>query len=1475
MPYREWKNLLVLVLSGLMVLMATVSAWAAVVTLSCTESVTTGQPISCAATATPDASETLAYLWSTDKGAITAGQGTAQATVSSPTVGNASVSVQVTGTITPVTPVDYGFVYGSGTSAHGGWGNPSLIFFTKNLNKLPGGTWIKSIRYTAANRNPFQFAMGSSSDINNVELRWLSPSITPGVVGENTWTPSSPVQIENLTTMYLGFFHPGAGAAPTIAYRSLANGSRVKDPASMTIGSTAVYGVNSWTPSMAAATITALDVPPSVFTRTAGVTVTPPPGPTATATGPTTAYVGDTKHYAVTHDAGVPVTITWSANGTTYTGAEVDIPFPTAGNQTVAVSVAPNAYPTSIGTGSIAVAVTVPATPVVSLDGPATAFTGDTKQYSATHDATLPATISWDVNGTTFAGSPIDVPFATAGSYTVTATVTLTGYPTISRTSTKSVAVSTPAPTIALSGSVTANESDTKPYSVSHDATVPVTIEWMLNGSLIDGATGLATDISFATPGNQSVSVKVYPTAYPDSSRTSSLNVAVAGVPVPVLTLDGPGSVVEGETKHYTVSHDATLPTTITWDVDGTAFSGAEIDVPFTVIGNHNMAVTVVPTGYPTKTKTATKAITVTQYPSPTITMTGPATALEGETKHYSVTHDSAEAVTINWDVDGTAFSGAEVDIPFATTGSYNVAVTVYPTAYPTKTKTATKVVTVSLPPTPIVSIDGSATAITGESKHYSTTHDATLPASIVWDVNGTTFSGAEIDVPFATAGSYNVTATVTLTGYPTVSRAATKLVSVSPPVPTASITGAAMAFEGETKHYSVTHNNELDPMTITWDVGGTAYSGAEIDVPFATAGSINVVATVFPTAYPGSSRTASMNVVVSVVPKPGVTLTGPASSIEGRTERYSITHDAIDPVTITWDVNGAAFSGTEIDVPFATAGSYTVAVTVYPTDKPDRVTTKTRVVTVASYSAPSITMDGTRSTVVGRTERFTVTHDNTIDPMTVTWAANGQAYTGTAVDIPFPVIGTHDVVVTVAPTAYPASLKKGTITVIVTAPPAPTITMSGPRTTVEGKTETFSVTHNNTLDAMTVEWTINGETSQGNSVNVLFPTEGTYAIAVSVFPTAYPTSARAGTITVVAISVKPPLASITPVRSGQVSVPINLNATAKSQQDGVAVVSKWELPGGIMVDGLTATYTPVTGDIGTLVFKFHAYPEGYPTKEVVLEAKVPITSYEFPVFTLKKYHQPTGIAPSPVTFTVNAKLLGYSDTLTYTWDMGNGATVPNKNKVYYTYIQPGTFPVSVTVSDSKGNTQVLTDTVTVTGSAPITISAISVRGTNAYMKPPVVGIFKPTVTGGNPKADRFVTYAWTVDGQPVGFNSNRMAHLFTAAGSYEIGLTVKSKNGLTGSGLVTVVINPNQAPECEIDYKDVPLMKHTRLIPICTDADGKIRSFFWNLGNGQAINAKNVTARYTESGTYTVTLVATDNSGGQAIVTRDIEVTR
>ncbi|MEI7639183.1 MAG: PKD domain-containing protein, partial [Syntrophus sp. (in: bacteria)] len=353
---------------------------AAKVNFTCTESVTTGQPIVCTAQSTPVAGETLTYTWTVNKGAITAGQGTNQVTISSPVVGQTTVSV-----IVATAPVTLNLFMGNRTLGAGdalAWNNYSknssyeamwserTNFGGSALAAPAGGGYIKSFRFFAYGHSDFKLAIirfvstiGSSYDGNTII--WLSPTITP-VYGEmNTWIPAAPVRVE--AGDKLAFVVP-KNTIPSIArtvenslkYRSLDavknNGTAIQE--SDYLGFYRDSAATGWVYS--AEGVTTLPPDPILLTKTANVTVLDLPTPVITSfNGPITTMEGKTEQYTVTTDASDPATLTftWDVNGVSYSGSAVNVSFPAAGSYNVTVTAYPTGRPDLAATSTKTVTV--------------------------------------------------------------------------------------------------------------------------------------------------------------------------------------------------------------------------------------------------------------------------------------------------------------------------------------------------------------------------------------------------------------------------------------------------------------------------------------------------------------------------------------------------------------------------------------------------------------------------------------------------------------------------------------------------------------------------------------------------------------------------------------------------------------------------------------------------------------------------------------------------------------------------------------------------------------------------------------------------------------------------------------------------------------------------------------------------------------------------------------------------------------
>lgn len=125
------------------------------------------------------------------------------------------------------------------------------------------------------------------------------------------------------------------------------------------------------------------------------------------------------------------------------------------------------------------------------------------------------------------------------------------------------------------------------------------------------------------------------------------------------------------------------------------------------------------------------------------------------------------------------------------------------------------------------------------------------------------------------------------------------------------------------------------------------------------------------------------------------------------------------------------------------------------------------------------------------------------------------------------------------------------------------------------------------------------------------------------------------------------------------------------------------------------------------------------------------------------------------------------------------------------------------------------------------------------------------------------MAYAWEFsDGRRA--EGRRIVQQFPQAGTYTATLTVSDKSGfVANSSQLSQTIHINQPPVAVIQAPDkgVPLRNLTFDASASRDADGTIRSYLWNFGDGSKEQGVTVKHQYGRSGRYQVTLLVEDDS--------------
>lgn len=137
-----------------------------------------------------------------------------------------------------------------------------------------------------------------------------------------------------------------------------------------------------------------------------------------------------------------------------------------------------------------------------------------------------------------------------------------------------------------------------------------------------------------------------------------------------------------------------------------------------------------------------------------------------------------------------------------------------------------------------------------------------------------------------------------------------------------------------------------------------------------------------------------------------------------------------------------------------------------------------------------------------------------------------------------------------------------------------------------------------------------------------------------------------------------------------------------------------------------------------------------------------------------------------------------------YSWDLGNGVTAGGAN-VSTSYSTPGSYLVTLTVRDDDGEAGVATQTVTVTADAPVASFTFTPGS-------PTVGKSVAFDASSSLSDTPIVQYAWNWgDGtSPTVSGSPRVSHVFAAAGTYQVSLTITTADDQTDVVTVQVTVN-------------------------------------------------------------------------------------
>ena len=221
---------------------------------------------------------------------------------------------------------------------------------------------------------------------------------------------------------------------------------------------------------------------------------------------------------------------------------------------------------------------------------------------------------------------------------------------------------------------------------------------------------------------------------------------------------------------------------------------------------------------------------------------------------------------------------------------------------------------------------------------------------------------------------------------------------------------------------------------------------------------------------------------------------------------------------------------------------------------------------------------------------------------------------------------------------------------------------------------------------------------------------------------------------------------------------------------------------------------------------------------------------------------------------------------ISYSWDFGDGSPLSGEVNPVHRYALPGTYSVTLIVTDDDGVPNSISKNVTVGNLPPV----VDFDWTPDQ---PTTSDLIQFVSNANDPDGTIVQYEWDFGDGSFSSEQNP-THQYATPGEYRVTLRCTDDRGASEELSKPVQVS-NSPPVACFDY--VPQNPSTsdsvQFLDCSTDPDGQIVAWSWNFGDGHTSSLRNPTHQFTQNGVYQVTLTITDNNGAQDQISQPVSV--
>ncbi len=625
-----------------------------------------------------------------------------------------------------------------------------------------------------------------------------------------------------------------------------------------------------------------------------------------------------------------------------------------------------------------------------------------------------------------------------------------------------------------------------------------------------------------------------------------------------------------------------------------------------------------------------------------------------------------------------------------------------------------------------------------------------------------------------------------------------------------------------------------------TWTIEENRYYGLTVDHTFTQPGEYTVKLNVTDDA--GNYDTDMVNVTVKDVTDP-IADAGENKTVDEDTIVKFDGSDSSDNVGIvnyTWTIEETKYYGVTVDYTFTQPGKYSVELKV--TDDAGNYDTDIVKVTVNDTTDP--TADAGEDKKVDKNTKVTFDGSDSSDNVGIvnyTWTIKGAEYYGVTVNHTFSQPEKYTVKLNVSDDA--GNYDTDIVNVRVKDVTPPTAVAGEDKTVDEGTPVTFNGSgSSDNVEITNHIWTIKGKEYYGKTVDYTFTQPGVYTVELNV--TDWGGNYDTDLVNVTVKDVTPPNANAGKDKTVGKDVVVTFNGSASS--DNVGIVNyTWTIEDDVY-HGMTVDH--IFTERGKYSVKLNVTDDAgnYDTDI----AKVVVKDIIDPTAEAgenKSVDEDTRVTFNASESSDNVGIVNYTWTIEGTEYYGM--------EVQHTFVDPGTYEVTLTVKDDAGNYDKDSLTINVNDITPPTAEA---------GKDMTVEIGEQFTLNASASSDntKITSYIWTINGEK--YKGKIIKHSFNQISTHNIELTVKDEADNKDSDTIKVTVEDNTPPTAEAG-KDmtVEIGEQFTLNASASSDNTVITNYIWTI-NGKKYKGKTVEHSFDQIGIHDIKLTVTDKGNNQ-----------